>query len=263
MKYQAVKWARCVLVGGVLICGASIGLGQDQKNSSNPHALIQPALHSYRKTFDDPDPNAPSTNQPTQTAQQPEKEEDPEAFGRYILEAIDLEDVCKNEEAVEVYSKALAIDAESPVALVRRGVCYAHLGQNDKAAADLFAATGARVRPRTVTDFATLAWLRATSPISRFRDGSLAVSYAQRALTGSETAENYDVLAAAYAEMGDFQKAHDTMEKGLKFYPNSPRAAAMRARLAIYNKRKKYREDWSPVNKDSKGKTLQKIVDQS
>ena len=89
--------------------------------------------------------------------------------------------------------------------------------------------------------------VRATSPLPGYRDGALAVAYAQRALKESESAENYDILAAAYAEMGEFQKARDTLEAGIKFFGDSSRLPEMQERLLLYREKKKYREDWRPI----------------
>jgi cytochrome c-type biogenesis protein CcmH/NrfG len=53
-----------------------------------------------------------------------------------------------------------------------------------------------------------LAWLLATHPDDRLRDGRRAISLARRAITlGSAHPALYETLAAAYAEAGDFDEA--------------------------------------------------------
>jgi tetratricopeptide (TPR) repeat protein len=63
-----------------------------------------------------------------------------------------------------------------------------------------------------------LAWLLATYPDSKSRDGSEAVGLAERAcvLTERRIPALLDTLAAAYAEAGDFPRAISTAEEALK-----------------------------------------------
>lgn len=174
-------------------------------------------------------------------------EEERDQFTEYILKAVEEEHKGRYFNAIELYTKALKIDEESPMPMARRGICRARVDQNKAAADDIWEAL--HLKPKTVSDFATLGWIRATSPIEKFRDGVLAVSFAQRALRESETIEHYDVLAAGYAEMNNFERAKDTIEKGIKYFPDSPRIEVMRERLALYKKRKKFRENWDPIEK--------------
>jgi hypothetical protein len=62
-----------------------------------------------------------------------------------------------------------------------------------------------------------LAWLFATYPDSRSRDGAEAVRLAEHAcdLTGRKIPALLDTLAAAYAEAGDFSRAISTAEEAL------------------------------------------------
>jgi tetratricopeptide (TPR) repeat protein len=63
-----------------------------------------------------------------------------------------------------------------------------------------------------------LAWLLATHPDSKFRDGARAIALAGRAcaLTEGRAPIMLDTLAAAYAEAGDFPRAIITGEEALK-----------------------------------------------
>jgi Flp pilus assembly protein TadD len=72
------------------------------------------------------------------------------------------------------------------------------------------------------------------------------VAHAQRALKYSEAPEYYDALACAYAEMGNFQQARQTLQQAIKFFPQSDRVNSMKERLELFQKRKPYREDWKP-----------------
>jgi tetratricopeptide (TPR) repeat protein len=68
-----------------------------------------------------------------------------------------------------------------------------------------------------------LAWLLATYPDSKSRDGSEAVRLAERAcvLTERRIPALLDTLAAAYAEAGDFPRAISAVEEALKYAHSS------------------------------------------
>ena len=166
-------------------------------------------------------------------------EESPAA---HILKGYEHESQKQFREAVEAYSRALAVEEDSPVALVRRAYCRTQIGAFREAAEDLKAASISV--PVSISDYQTLAWLKATAPFEVVRDGVLAVTYAGKAHKETPSAASYDALAAAYAKMGIFQKARNLIMEGLKKFPDSDRAAAMRQRLELYNQNKPYHESW-------------------
>lgn len=63
-----------------------------------------------------------------------------------------------------------------------------------------------------------LAWLLATSSDSRLRDGRRAVALAERfsMLADHHDPNRLDTLAAAYAEIGDFEKARSTLDRAIE-----------------------------------------------
>lgn len=183
-------------------------------------------------------------------------EEAVSSFAQHVLRGFEQERQGNYAAAVEAYTEALKLNEESPTAYVRRALCAAKLGQLERAAVDLREAN--LLAPVTMTDYTTMAWLLATSPIKSVRDGTRAVAYAQKALTENESAETYDILAAAYAEMGNFQRARNLLLEGMKKFPDSPRIPAMRERLNLYNDKKPFREVWLD---ESGQKTLQNRVD--
>lgn len=92
-----------------------------------------------------------------------------------------------------------------------------------------------------------LSWLLATSPQSAVRDGVEAVRLAEKLCreTGCQAAEQLDVLAAAYAEAGDFgraiQAAGQAHRRALSVsQPNL--AAEIRSRMKLYQAKRPYRE---------------------
>lgn len=171
-------------------------------------------------------------------------------FSDLILRGFEHEKESRFQAAFDDYSAAIKIKDDSPTAYVRRAHCAAKLGQLERAAYDLREAS--LLPPVTMTDYTTMAWLLATSPIKHVRDGTRAVAYGQKCLREEDSVDNHDILAAAYAEMGDFQKARDLVLAAMKKYPDSPRLPAMRTRLELYNQKKPYREEWLAVGDQKK-----------
>ena len=102
------------------------------------------------------------------------------------------------------------------------------------------------MRPDRLDVLNNLAWIGATHPDPRFRDGVRAVAGAQRAveLSGSEV-HTVDTLAAAYAEVGRFPEALATVRKALQLarQQNNPALAdALRTRIALYEAGKPLRQ---------------------
>jgi tetratricopeptide (TPR) repeat protein len=89
-----------------------------------------------------------------------------------------------------------------------RGVANQELGHYGAALAD-FDKVISFHRQDTATARALngRAWLRATCPDAAFRNGPLALEDAKRAATMLKTASVIDTLAAAFAEVGDFDSA--------------------------------------------------------
>lgn len=73
----------------------------------------------------------------------------------------------------------------------------------------------------SATAYRNLAWLQATCPDARFRDGEQAVKNAQKALELSSEADDItlDTLAAAMAAAGHFEDAVATLEKAIQLSP--------------------------------------------
>ncbi|MDX6766770.1 MAG: hypothetical protein SFU85_08260 [Candidatus Methylacidiphilales bacterium] len=166
-------------------------------------------------------------------------------FSSLILSGFEHEKKGHYQEAFEDYSAAIKLREDSPTAYVRRAYCAAKTGQLERSAYDLREAC--LLQPVSLTDYTTLAWLLATSPVKHVRDGTRAVAYGQKALKEAESLENYDILAAAYAEMSNFQQARQVLMAGMKKFPESPRLAEARSRLELYNQKKPYREVWLPA----------------
>ena len=92
-----------------------------------------------------------------------------------------------------------------------------------------------------------MAWILATSPDSRIRDGAKAVQLAERAneLTKNQNPIMVITLAAAYAEVGRFPEALKAAEHGLYLAEDAgsvPLAARIREHISLYRAKQPVRD---------------------
>ena len=89
-----------------------------------------------------------------------------------------------------------------------------------------------------------LARIRATCPDGIWRDGKGAVEFATRAceLTAWKETSSLDMLAAAYAETGEFDKAVRWQEKANMQYTDADERRKGEERLKLYKEKKPYRQ---------------------
>ncbi len=108
--------------------------------------------------------------------------------------------------AVEDFEKALSLISDFPEAYINRGNTYYYTGQVERAIADYDRAI--RLKPEGDYAYQSLAWLLATVPDERYRDGARAVRLAKRAVAlDPDESYNHMALAAAYSEVGQFDDA--------------------------------------------------------
>ena len=155
----------------------------------------------------------------------------------------------RSDKAVEDLTALLRVQ---PAAAVHnaRGLARAAAGQYAEAAAD-YAAVLER-DPNAGYAMNNLAWLLATCPDDKVRDGKRAVELATKACekTGWKLANNVDTLAAAYAEAGDFEQAVKFQKQALDDRTFAATAGtAARERVKLYAAGKPYREA-PPAKKD-------------
>ena len=88
------------------------------------------------------------------------------------------------------------------------------------------------------------AWLGATCPEARYRNGRMAVMHATRAcsLTSNKKADYVDALAAAYAEVGDFDAAVRFEEKALTLRGTPDEREHMREHMASFKQHRPCRD---------------------
>jgi len=170
--------------------------------------------------------------------------------------------------AIEHYTRAIALDPP-PATYSNRGFAHFQLGHYPEALADyeaeirlnphdavvhnnrgrLFHLQGryAEARhdyeaamqrdPYHPNAYKNLAWLQATCPEAEFRHAGEALRNIQQAieLDGGRTAQWFEILAAAYAEAGDFESALQWLEK-------SPETASKNKMQDTYRRREPWRE---------------------
>lgn len=121
-------------------------------------------------------------------------------------------------DALRDYGEAIKLDPSNPDPLINRGDTHADLGQYGEAAADYRAAV--KVAPENARAFQAAAWLMATCPDGQYRDESLAIDAAKRAVElEGETFRNLSTLAAAQASANQFREAEATQERAIALAP--------------------------------------------
>jgi tetratricopeptide (TPR) repeat protein len=119
------------------------------------------------------------------------------------------------------------------------------LHRNEEAIAQFSAAL--RSTPDNLVAQCNLAWALATSADSRLRDGRRALQFATRAnvATNGNDPVVLRSLAAAHAELGDFQAAietaHDALQRATQS-GNEPLQEALRREIAAYESHSAFRE---------------------
>ena len=144
------------------------------------------------------------------------------------------------DEAVEQFRHATQIDPKYANAHNNLGSVLLAQGKRDEALHEYREAV--RLRPQSASALQNLSWVLATGRNPSPRDIDEAVDAAERAagLTGRRDARGLDVLAAAYAAAGEFNRAQDAAAAALRLGPDDPLATEIRQRLELYRHRRRY-----------------------
>jgi tetratricopeptide (TPR) repeat protein len=99
-----------------------------------------------------------------------------------------------------------------------------------------------RLKPDWIPAVASLAWLLATAPDAGLRDATQAIRFGEQAadLTGRQDASALDVLAAAYAAAGQFDRAAAVAQTALDMKPDAALAGAITRRVELYRQHRAY-----------------------
>ncbi len=150
------------------------------------------------------------------------------------------------EQANAAFRRALELEPSLDRARVGLGLLLSRAGEHEEAVRELSAAwerDPSRLSPADrLSAGQVLAWLLATSSNPALRDGARAREIAETCLRSSPTPppELLETLAAASAELGDFESAVRFEEDALKSIPSSGRNDA-RKRLERYRRGLPYR----------------------
>jgi len=171
------------------------------------------------------------------------KEEPKHVESLYLLASC-LARMDRQEEAIPYARKAAALMPNSATIAGLLGALLSHTGQYSEALMYLKAAYAAN--PGDVSIANNLAWVLATCPVSIRRDGHRAVQLAEWVCkaTAYKSPPLLDTLAAAYAEVGQFDQAVRTTLQAIEIVRNNPKAstATLESRLELYKAGKPYRE---------------------
>jgi tetratricopeptide (TPR) repeat protein len=143
--------------------------------------------------------------------------------------------------ALADYDRAVRLDPAYVVPWHLRGVTWQAKKEYARALADYEkAAQLAGKEPHASTYHTALALLRAGCPDATIRDGDKALEAARKAHDLSKGPAAMAALAAAHAELGQFDKAVEWQEKAVAAAPEGAKEQ-YRGRLKMYRDRKPYR----------------------
>jgi tetratricopeptide (TPR) repeat protein len=146
----------------------------------------------------------------------------------------------RTDEAILQYQKVLQVHPESADAHANLGSAWLAKRHVRDAMAEYTKAL--QISPENLAALSNLAWLLATSADPTVRNGSEAVRLAERADSASSRSDKHPtilrILAAAYAEAGQFAEAKETAQHALEaanIQGNTALADALQGELALYD----------------------------
>jgi len=125
------------------------------------------------------------------------------------------------DKAIADYDEAILLDPKKATSYYNRGHARFSTGEYKRVIDDYNEAI--RLDPKISVYHNSLAWLLATCPDTKFRDGMKAVEHATRAceLSRWKSDTNLGTLSAAYATQGDFEQAKQWLQKAIKLNPKA------------------------------------------
>lgn len=144
-------------------------------------------------------------------------------------------------KAIAALDRAIDIDPENGMLYRFRADSYLNIGKHHEAIADYEKAF--ELEPEDSGILNNLAWTLATSPDDDVRDGQRALELATKAceLTEFKLAHVLSTLAAAHAELGDFEEAKAWVQKALELN-DEENQEQIAQELASYQRREPWRE---------------------
>ena len=145
------------------------------------------------------------------------------------------------DNSINDYTMAISLDPKDAITHNFRGYYWGLKGEFENADKDFSEAL--RLDQTDADIHNSIAWLRATCPDERYRDGKEAVEHATKAcdLTPFKRPGFFDTLAAAYAEIGDFTNAIKWQEKAIELR-GGKKTQEMNECLELYRSNRPYRK---------------------
>ena len=138
-----------------------------------------------------------------------------------------------SEESLEQWGHVIRLRPGNANLYIIRGDLLVKLENYESALSDY--AQAVKLKPDGAQGHNHLAWLLATCPDTKIRDGERAVFNALRAceLQGPDNFNMIDTLAASYAQAGDFASAIQSQTRALELAPDHSKTD-MLERLELY-----------------------------
>jgi tetratricopeptide (TPR) repeat protein len=151
----------------------------------------------------------------------------------------------KSEEAIKHFQKALEVNPLHAQLYLSLGEAFYSLGNYREALARW--RQGLSIEPNNRPLLNQTAWVLATCPKASLRNGSEAVELAQREmqLSGGQDPAVLDTLAAAFAEVGRFSEAVQTVRQALSLATQQNRQAlaeVLKAQIALFEAKTPFHE---------------------
>lgn len=171
---------------------------------------------------------------------------DPRDAAAHAGRGIALAAIGQSDNAMADLNKVVQLEPENATAYVDRADLYAALADWKRAASDYRMAI--KLDSQSARAYQNVAWLMATCPDENFRDPSLAVKAAKRAIDlQGPTYLGLDTYAAALASVGQFAKAVSAQQQAVQASPAEERAE-LEQRLGLYRQQRMYVERTSDSN---------------
>ena len=168
----------------------------------------------------------------------------PNDLSNYSGRADAFEEMGQLDKASADYDRAIRFNAAEPNDYRLRGIAYAAKGNYRAAASDFEKA--ARLSPSDYDVANSHAWFQGTCPEDSLRNGRQALETSLRLCERSrwQDSDALDTLAAAYAEIGDFDAAvkYQTQAINMKG-ARAFKRKRMQERLELYREHKPYRQE--------------------
>lgn len=229
-----------VLAASHLLPNSGIGSSVEKQSNDDKHELFSEATRSR------PSPHLNTTPHSTALSESPRYDiavglsgsaDDLDAMGKFHFAN------GEHQLALEAFSESIKINDRKSMTFSNRGLVWDQLKKWEEARRDYEKAL--LLDPNNVFALNNLAWLWASCPADQHRDGKSAVAFATKAcnLIGATPPPNFQgTLAAAYAEIGDFESAVDLQIRAITFATDPSQKAGMTNRLESYRRRTPIRE---------------------